>query len=200
VEQGYIDPGKAQERVDGESTVSAPVVILDYDPRWPALYEEEKALIVAAIGPSIVAIEHIGSTAVPGLAAKPIVDIMIGIPRLDEAPALYGSLAQIGYEYAPEFEELIPERRFFRKGPAECWTHHLHIVEFRDDFWVRHLLFREYLRRHAEVAHDYKQLKRALAAEYSENRQGYTEAKTNFIHGIESLARADAELAGKLPV
>jgi GrpB-like predicted nucleotidyltransferase (UPF0157 family) len=180
--------------------VSAPVVILDYDPRWPALYEEEKALMVAVIGPSIVGIEHIGSTAVPGLGAKPIIDIMIGIRTLDEAPALYGRLAAIGYEYAPEFEELIPERRFFRKGPVAFRTHHLHVVEFGDDFWVRHLLFREYLRRHAEVAHEYEQLKRKLAAEYTENRQGYTEAKTSFIRGIESLARADAELAVGLPV
>jgi len=179
--------------------VSAPVVIVDYDPRWPALYEEEKDRIVAASGPVVLAIEHIGSTAVPGLAAKPVIDIMVGIQTLDEAPALYDPLAAIGYEYAPEFEELIPERRFFRKGPAEFRTHHLHVVEFGDDFWVRHLLFREYLRRHAEAAHNYAQLKRKLAAQYGGNRQGYTEAKTDFIRGIEFLARADAELAGELP-
>jgi GrpB-like predicted nucleotidyltransferase (UPF0157 family) len=180
--------------------VSAPVVIVDYDPRWPALYEEEKDRIVAASGPVVLAIEHIGSTAVPGLAAKPIIDIMAGVRTLDEAPALYGPLATIGYEYAPEFEETIPERRFFRKGRAEYRTHHLHVVNFGDEFWVRHLLFREYLRRHTQVAHDYKQLKRKLAKEYGGNRQGYTEAKTDFIRGIEFLARADTELAGKLPV
>ena len=179
--------------------MSASVVIVDYDPRWPALYEEEKGAILAAVGPSALGIEHIGSTAVPGLAAKPIIDIMLGIHRLEEAPALYEPLAALGYEYAPEFEELIPERRFFRKGPAECRTYHLHLVELRDDFWLRHVLFREYLRRHADAARDYEQLKRKLAAEYADNRPAYTEAKTTFIRGIESLARIDTELAGELP-
>ncbi len=179
--------------------MSLPVVIVDYDPRWPALYEKEKDQIEAAIGPAILAIEHIGSTAVPDLAAKPIIDIMIGIRTLDEAEWLYAPLAAIGYEYAPEFEELIPERRFFRKGPPEFRSHHLHVVEMGDEFWVRHLLFRDYLRRHAEVARAYEGLKRRLAVDYAGDRQGYTEAKTDFIRSIESRARADAKPAGELP-
>jgi GrpB-like predicted nucleotidyltransferase (UPF0157 family) len=163
------------------------------------MYEEEKERILAALGPAVIAIEHIGSTAVPGLAAKPIIDIMLGIRTLDEVPALYGPLAGIGWEYAPEFELIIPERRFFRKGPEESRTHHLHMVEYGDEFWVRHLLFRDYLRSHPEVANDYEQLKRTLAERYATDRPAYTEAKTDFIRQIEWLARADAELTGELP-
>jgi GrpB-like predicted nucleotidyltransferase (UPF0157 family) len=179
--------------------LSLAVVIVDYDPHWPAMYEEERERILAALGPAVVAIEHMGSTAVPGLAAKPIIDIMLGIRTLGEAPALYGPLAAIGWEYAPEFEAIIPERRFFRKGPESLRTHHLHMVEFGDEFWVRHLLFRDYLRRHSEVAKEYEQLKRELARQYANDRAGYTEAKTDFIRRVEGLARADAELTGELP-
>jgi GrpB-like predicted nucleotidyltransferase (UPF0157 family) len=174
--------------------VSAPVYIAEYDPRWPEMYEEEKHAILAVCGPAILAIEHIGSTAVPGLAAKPIIDIMLGIHSLDQAPALYDGLAGIGYEYAPEFEESIPERRFFRKGPTDYRTHHLHMVELGGEFWMRHLLFRDYLRQHTEVAQQYEELKRRLAAEYGSNRSGYTEAKTDFIRDKEVRAKIEEQL------
>ncbi|MCK4723405.1 MAG: GrpB family protein, partial [Dehalococcoidia bacterium] len=91
-----------------------PVGIVNYDPQWPVLYEEEKGRILDVIGRRIAAIEHIGSTAVPELAAKPIIDIMIAVRRLADADECIEPLQDIGYEYVREFEVEMPERRFFR--------------------------------------------------------------------------------------
>ena len=161
-----------------------PVIIVEYNPQWPALYEEEKAQILSLIGHKVVAIEHIGSTAVPGLGAKPIIDIMVAIHRLANAEECILPLQSAGYEYVPEYEDTLPERRYFRKGPSGARTHHVHMVELTSDFWWRHLLFRDFLRTHPEVAWQYYQLKKELAAKYSSDHLGYTEAKTTFIESI----------------
>lgn len=93
------------------------VTICDYDLRWPLAFEDEKRAIIRAIGGHISALEHIGSTAVPGLAAKPTIDIMVGLRQLEDARHCIQPLADLGYEYVPEYEAEIPERRYFRKGP-----------------------------------------------------------------------------------
>jgi len=172
------------------------VRIFDYDRRWPRLYEEEKRLILGVIGHAVVGIEHIGSTAVQGLGAKPIIDIMIAVSHLRVAPKCVKPLESIGYEYVAEYEELMPERRYFHKGkPPKEQHYHLHMVELTSDFWKRHLLFRDYLRTHPEVAQEYFDLKRRLAAEYGSDREGYTDAKTGFIESVVSKARAQAQSA-----
>ena len=94
------------------------VVVADYDPRWPRMFEEERRRIVGAIGPLAVAVEHVGSTSVPRLAAKPVIDILVGVRRLGDATSCVVPLAAIGYEYVPEYEREIPDRRYFRKGPV----------------------------------------------------------------------------------
>jgi GrpB-like predicted nucleotidyltransferase (UPF0157 family) len=169
-------------------------VIIEYDPRWPALFEEERARLLATTGTLLAAIEHIGSTAVPGLAAKPIIDIMGGVRELGEVLRYVADLEGIGYEYVPQYEVYIPERRYFRmprtgQGPR---THHLHVVELTSTFWQRHLLFREYLRAHPAVAFEYADLKRRLAMEYGDDRRGYTDAKRPFIESI--IVRAAKEV------
>lgn len=166
-----------------------PVEIVEYDPQWPVLYEEEKGRILGVIGHKIVAIEHIGSTAVRGLAAKPIIDIMVAVRRLADAGECIEPLQSIGYEYVPEFEAEMPERRFFRKGPPEARTHHIHMIELTSDFWERHLLFRDFLRAHPEAAQQYYQLKKELAARYGSDREAYAEAKTLFIESIVAKSR-----------
>lgn len=174
------------------SKMSIPVEIADYDPNWPKLFEKEKRLIQDAIGHVVVRIEHIGSTAVPNLDAKPIIDILVAVHHLDDAKTCIEPLAMIGYEYEPELEAQIPERRFFNKGqPPREQHYHLHMVELTSDFWERHLLFRDYLRVHPEVAQEYQTLKKQLAAEYRTNREGYTEAKTPFIESIIDKARTE---------
>ena len=164
--------------------------IVDYSPRWPVLYEEEKNKILGVIGHKVVEIEHIGSTAVPGLGAKPIIDIMAGVSRLADAEECIEPLQSIGYEYVPEYKVEIPERRYFRKGPVTAHRH-LHMVEVVSEFWKRHLLFRDYLRVHPEVASEYLALKKDLAARYGTERNSYTEAKTTFIEQVVGRARAE---------
>lgn len=159
----------------------APVRIVEYNPEWPALYEKEKVLILRAVGGWVVAIEHVGSTAVPGLAAKPTIDIMVGLRRLQDASFCLEPLRAIDYEYVPEYEASIPDRRYFHKGPPGNRTHHLHVVEFGGVFWGKHLMFRDFLRRDPEKARAYAQLKRDWALRFGRDREGYTDAKTSFI-------------------
>ena len=172
--------------------VQRKVEIVDYDPKWVTLYREERAKILAAIGHLIVAVEHIGSTAVVGLGAKPVIDIMVGVNRLSDAQECMEPLGSIGYEYQPQHEATMPERRFFRKGePPKEQHYHLHVVEKGSEFWKRHLAFRDYLRTHPETSRQYCELKKKLASEYGSDREGYTEAKTSFIESIVAKAQCN---------
>jgi GrpB-like predicted nucleotidyltransferase (UPF0157 family) len=170
--------------------MSRPVQVVDYDLQWPLLYEQEKRRTLEVTGKTIAEIEHIGSTAVPSIGAKPIIDIMVAVNRLSDAEKCIEPLSSIGYEYQPAHEVECPERRFFRRGdPPKEQHYHLHLVELTSDFWERHLLFRDYLRTHPKEAQDYYELKQRLAREYGSNREGYTEAKTSFIESIVAKAR-----------
>ena len=95
--------------------VKRPVIIVDYDPRWPTIYSKEKDRILSVIGTRAVAIEHVGSTAIAGLGAKPIIDIMVAVRQLSDAKECIEPLRSIGYKYIPEYEKELPERRYFRK-------------------------------------------------------------------------------------
>lgn len=170
---------------------TASIIIVDYDPHWPALFAQEKARILAALGDRALAVEHIGSTAVAGLAAKPIIDIIVGVPSLQIGRTCVSPLQAVGYQYVPEFEVEMPERLYFRKRPhGQERTHQIHMVELDGEFWERHILFRDYLRTHAPTARQYERLKRQLAARYAADRIAYTDAKTEFIQSIEAAARA----------
>lgn len=174
-----------------------PVIIADYNSQWPVRYEEEKGRILGVIGDKVVAIEHIGSTAVPGLGAKPVIDIMVAVRRLADTEACIEPLQSIGFEYRPPDEVGIPERRYFTKGIPGARTHHIHMVELTSTFWERHLLFRDFLRAHPEVAQEYYRLKKELADKYGEDREGYTEAKTSFIESVTDRARTDKKSIGE---
>jgi len=169
------------------------VLVVGYDARWPVIFEKEKVRIREVIGDRIVAIEHVGSTAVPGLGAKPIIDIMVAVNHLSDAAECIEPLRSIGYEYVPEYEVSRPERRYFRKGPHDASNRHfhLHMVERTGDFWERHILFRDYLRTHLEVAQEYYRLKKELAEKHGSNREAYTEAKTSFIDSVVARARLE---------
>jgi len=169
------------------------VLLVDYDARWPVIFEKEKARIMEMIGDKVVAIEHVGSTAVPDLGAKPIIDMMIAVNHLSDAAECIEPLTSIGYEYVPEYEVSRPERRYFRKGPHDASNRHfhLHMVERTSDFWERHILFRDYLRTHPEVAQEYCGLKKQLAEKHGLDREAYTEAKTSFIDSVVARARLE---------
>jgi GrpB-like predicted nucleotidyltransferase (UPF0157 family) len=187
------------------SRTGKPIVIADYDPRWPRRFEEECALILRTCGrDALVRIEHVGSTSVPGLAAKPIIDVMPGLRSLDAARPLIPLLAAIGYEYVPEFEHDtasgtgMPFRRYFRKDEGGERAFQMHMVEVGSEFWVDHLMFRDYLRAHPHAAAEYARLKREIAARYnaalsasSDINTGYTDCKTDFIESIKAKARAE---------
>ena len=147
---------------------------------------------MSAIGNKVVAVEHIGSTAVPGLGAKPIIDIMVGLCRLSDAEDCIEPLRRIGYEYVPELEAEIPERRYFHKGPSNVPEkhYHLHMAEINSDFWNVQILFRDYLRTHSDSAQEYFELKKDLAAKHRFDREGYNEAKTSFIKSTIAKARS----------
>jgi GrpB-like predicted nucleotidyltransferase (UPF0157 family) len=122
---------------------------------------------------------------VPGLAAKPVIDIMVGVKSLDDTPILVERLEAVGYEYVPELEQQLPSRRYFRKLRRGRRTHQIHLVERSDAaFWDRHILFRDYLRRHPGVADEYARLKQELSGRFRDYRTAYTEAKTAFIREV----------------
>jgi GrpB-like predicted nucleotidyltransferase (UPF0157 family) len=163
------------------------VTLVDYSPEWPRLFEEERARLEVAIGAAAVAIEHIGSTAVPGLAAKPVLDIALALGSLAAVDSLVAPLGALGYRYLGEYG--LPGRHFFRKG--EPVTHHLHVVEVSGEHWRVWRLFRDYLRGNPEEARRYADFKRELATKHPSDREAYTRSKADFVNDI--LARAGKE-------
>ena len=163
--------------------------VVPYRPQWPAMFFREASALERVFAPLAVRIEHVGSTAVVGLGAKPIIDIMIGVDRLDHALDRRAALESLGYRYVPEYEKQLPERRYFRKPAVPPRTHHLHIVIEGSAFWRDHLLFRDFLRHHPVRASAYYQLKVRLARQCSESGADYTRAKSAFIRSVLSRAR-----------
>lgn len=171
--------------------MGATVVLAEYDPRWPERYQHERERILHAIGEYVVAIEHIGSTAVPGLGAKPIIDIMVAVRSLArDILSCVEPLRRLGYEYVPrpDFKDSV----FFCHGAWGPSTRHLHLTEYGSAFWHEKLLFRDYLRLHDDTAAEYFALKSSLAAQHAANRTAYTDAKSSFIHSIVNRARSGA--------
>lgn len=171
----------------------SPILIVDYNPEWPALYQRERDRILPVINPLVKAVEHVGSTSVPGLGAKPIVDIMVGLYDESMLDSTVEPVVALGYTYYKRYEKDMPFRRHFSIGPPESsQKYNLHIVPYGHDFWMRHLLFRDYLRAHPEAAAAYEAFKRDLAPHY-ENSNEYSDAKTEFILSIEALAQDESE-------
>lgn len=171
--------------------VGAKVVLSEYDPCWPERYEYERNRIMHALGERVVAIEHIGSTAVPGLGAKPIIDIMVACRSLaDDLPKCIEPLRRLGYEYVPRPD--FTESYFFSHGAWGPSTRHLHLTQYGSAFWHDKLLFRDFLRLHADTANEYFALKCSLAAKYAADRSAYTDAKTSYICSVVNHARSVA--------
>ncbi|MED1203265.1 GrpB family protein [Heyndrickxia acidicola] len=165
------------------------VVISEYNPDWECQFQYEKKRIHGVLGDRIIQIEHIGSTSIKGLSAKPIIDMMAGVPDLEAVPDLISSLNEIGYEYVPKPE--IVDRRFFRKGLWGQGTCHLHICEYGGSEWFEKLLFRDYLRLNPLLAKEYELLKQELAVTYKFDRPAYTKNKEPFIRRVVALAREE---------
>ena len=162
------------------------VVIVEYDPEWPVLFSRLGAALREALGDTALRIDHIGSTAIPGLAAKPIIDVQISVASLEPVDAYRIPLETLGYVFRSDNPELT--KRYFREAPGQRRTHS-HVR--RTGSWAEQfaLLFRDYMRTHADNARQYAEFKYRLAEQYGEDRLGYTEAKVPFIW--ETMVKAD---------
>ncbi|MFC9414826.1 GrpB family protein [Bacillus mobilis] len=164
------------------------IVIKPYQNDWQEEYVIEKEKYISLFGGDCIAIEHIGSTSVEGLGAKPIIDMMIGVTDLQITEKWIEALLQIGYEYVPKE---TPNWRFFRKGKWRAGTHHLHVYIYNSEEWKNNILFRDFLIEHKWAQIEYRELKEKLAATYPFDRASYTNAKAPFIQNIIKLAKND---------
>jgi GrpB-like predicted nucleotidyltransferase (UPF0157 family) len=159
--------------------LEAPVQIEPYDPAWPAAFLAERDLLVPVLDRWLVGrIEHVGSTAVPGLSAKPIIDIMAPVKDLESSRLALGALQAIGYCYAPYKTEV---EHWLCKPSPELRTHHLHLVPLNSKLWIERVAFRNLLIADPYLAKDYAALKHRLAAAYRHDRERYTDEKGPFI-------------------
>ena len=162
------------------------ITVLNYDPEWPLKYERERKAIAEILDGNGISIYHIGSTSVPGLAAKPIIDMMAVVRSLEKVDDARGKFSELGYEYLGEFG--IAGRRYFRKGGDER-THQIHI--FQADDWnniERHLAFRDYMRTHEKERAEYAEIKTALAQRFPYDIDGYCDGKDAFVREMEKRA------------
>lgn len=172
------------------------MVIEPYDSEWPILFNREHELLISVIPIRIDAIHHIGSTSVPGLPAKPIIDILLEVSDIDILDSVNGSFESIGYECMGEFG--IPGRRYYRRG-KETRTHHIHAFKSGSIGARRHIVFRDYLRSHPEIAKEYANLKRSVAEASNGDMNAYCDGKADFVSKHEKLAIKWCECALQSP-
>jgi GrpB-like predicted nucleotidyltransferase (UPF0157 family) len=170
------------------------VRIVDYDPAWPDLAETELRRIRQALGDVAVGADHVGSTAVPGLAAKPIVDLQLCVDRLEPRDRYLQPLERMGYLFvsAPD----SPDRYFFAKPPERPRTHHLHVCAAGSATEFRHIAVRDFLRAHAHEAATYEALKRELVARHPQDRLAYIEGKDTYVTALQKRAVTWARARG----
>ena len=167
------------------------VKLESYNKNWPILFALEKAKLLAAIGPWVEAIEHIGSTSIPFMTAKPTIDIALGVSSLEIAEQhIIAPLIKQGYQYNQALEKTIPERRLFGKF-SSTGDHlvHVHVLIVNNELWKNHLRFKNYLMAHSEEAKNYILLKESLKEKFAHDREAYTLGKSEFIKEILSKAQ-----------
>lgn len=158
-----------------------------YHPDWPKMYELEAARLRKLMGRDVIDIEHIGSTAIPGMPAKPILDIMAAVPSLDCALTHQSALEEAGYERRINGD--LEDRRFFAKGPRTCRTHHLSLTLLGSSYWVNQIAFRDELVANPELAKKYAELKQYLSRRHLKDRKAYTEAKAALVREVLAVAQ-----------
>lgn len=156
--------------------------------RWLLSFTEEARRLEGAFADIDASIEHIGSTSVRGLVAKPIIDVLVGVTELSDVEARVGAMESIGYEYVAAYESEIPDRRYFRRPRTRPRSFHVHCVERGGRLWSRHLAFRDHLRAHPAAAAEYGALKQELARRHADDRAAYQSGKVSFIEGVLTAA------------
>lgn len=170
--------------------MSEPVVICDYDPRWPQRYEALRTPVADVLGDLAAQIEHVGSTSVPDLAAKPTIDFIVRLRSLSDLPSVVDRLARLGYAHEGDFG--IAGREAFATPPGYGpHDHHLYVCSPDWQGYDDQVAFRDYLRAHADVARAYANLKRSLANRHRNDRAAYTDAKADFVRDVLSRARGE---------
>ncbi len=163
------------------------VRLVPYQTAWAELFQQEAERLRAALGDHLVRAEHVGSTAIPGLDAKPILDIAVAVQSMADESLFEGALAPLGYVHKSDND--MPGRLYFVKRlPDDRSTHHLNITELGTECWVEHVVFRDYLLAHPEAKAEYLRLKRELARRHPADRRAYGEGKETFIRRILALA------------
>lgn len=163
------------------------VIVKPYQQDWVRQFQQEAHILHKLFGGLVVDIHHIGSTAVPGLAAKPVIDLLPVVTNLEQVDAFNARMEALGYE--PRGENGLPGRRYFQKG-GDNRTHHVHVFEVGNPEIERHLVFRDYLRAHPKEAQQYGDLKLQLAQSYPTNITSYIEGKHDFVQQLEKQAIA----------
>ncbi len=163
------------------------VKLLPYNPKWQVAFEKEKKFLLKELYGLVLNIEHIGSTSIPGIVAKPIIDMLMAVSSLEDVSELRNKLEKIGYEYRENGSDDI--QILFVKGPEEKRTYYLHITELNSIEWQNSIGFRNYLRKNPERAKQYSDLKSELAVKYSHDRAKYSANKANFVRETIELAQ-----------
>jgi GrpB-like predicted nucleotidyltransferase (UPF0157 family) len=166
-----------------QRAISEPVRLVAYDASWAELFRTERTRLIGLFA-QFREIEHIGSTAVPGMPAKPIVDMLAGVDSMSVADVLFDPILQAGYTTSRAFNDMLPDRRWFMLAEAGRRTHHLHVVVWGSPTWLKHLRFRDRLRSNVELAQEYAQLKARLAVQFEHDREAYTDAKSEFVAAV----------------
>ncbi len=165
------------------------VKLVPHDPSWSKSFQDEKDGLVHAFPELILEISHGGSTAIPTISAKPIIDMFVRIESLSDAEKIRGSMSKLGYSYRGE--DGVPGRILYAKGPEDNRTHYAHFVEGDNDEWKNHLLIKNYFLKHPQAAAEYEALKLALAKQFLDDRKAYSHGKDAYIKGI--LKKAQSE-------
>ena len=163
------------------------VIVTPYQSSWPDAFQQEKEQLETIFGDRLLAVHHIGSTSVPGLSAKPILDILPVVDSLDGIEAFDAAMEQIGYEAKGEFG--MSGRRYYRKG-GDNRTHHIHLYADGNPEIMRHVVFRDYLRQQPEEVEAYSTIKERLAHQYPQDISAYIAGKDSFVKTMEQRALA----------
>lgn len=171
-----------------QAAIHEDVNLQDHDPAWPQRFETERARLLALLPGTFVDIQHIGSTAVPGLLAKPVIDLLAGVASMDEARALGPALCASGYTTSAEFNDTLTDRQWFMRWANGRRTHHLHVVVHGGEVWLERLRFRDALQADPALVARYAALKQALAQRHAGDREAYTDAKAEFVRAVSCRA------------
>jgi GrpB-like predicted nucleotidyltransferase (UPF0157 family) len=182
------------------AAIHAKVELHEYDPAWPASYAAERERLLSLLPDVFIDLEHIGSTAVPRLCAKPIIDILAGVESMDMAEASAELICLSGYTTSADFNKTLTDRKWFMRFANGHRTHHLHVVVHESKAWFERLHFRDALRSQPELAARYAALKSQLAALHPKDREAYTDAKAEFVRSVSEDAPLTSNIKSGFPI